>query len=307
MQQRRRQQEAGRIGGPERIGRHLGAVGVTVEHREGADDADGDRERRLALERDDRAEHDHRGGDPEFDRRQLDPAMPIAPPAAIISTNVAGTSQSARPPSCQAKTPTVTIASTWSMPPSGCAKPCTKPCTWPRPLCAKAAVGTNARAAAIAARQRRMAVSCRRVGEDREKLHIKRVASRKPSALCPRRSEFGSGDRSPALGAVPMPSRGRCTTCARGREPTTQARPDRVSIRAGCLDRRGVGMGAHAPITSPFCFFSRVSPQGEIVVLNPGGSLWPRIGWSRQVASGFKGRKSRDSGCSSAGSAGRET
>ena len=40
------------------------------------------------------------------------PATPSAPPAAMTRTKVAGTSQMARPPSCQAKMPTVTIAST---------------------------------------------------------------------------------------------------------------------------------------------------------------------------------------------------
>ena len=39
------------------------------------------------------------------------PVMASAPPSAIAATNAAGTSHSARPPSCQAKMPTVTIAS----------------------------------------------------------------------------------------------------------------------------------------------------------------------------------------------------
>ena len=40
------------------------------------------------------------------------PAIPSAPPAVIASTKLAGTSHSARPPSCQANRPTVTIART---------------------------------------------------------------------------------------------------------------------------------------------------------------------------------------------------
>ena len=38
------------------------------------------------------------------------PVMASAPPIAMARTKVAGTSHSARPPSCQAKMPTVTMA-----------------------------------------------------------------------------------------------------------------------------------------------------------------------------------------------------
>src|SRR5262245_4350917 len=91
------------------------------------------------------------------------PAIASAPLAAMARTKVAGTSHSARPPSCQAKMPTVTIAKTWSSPPSGCAKPCTKPCASPMPGCARAAVGTSVRAMAAVRRWRMVAPRGRRV------------------------------------------------------------------------------------------------------------------------------------------------
>ena len=47
-------------------------MGVTVEHREQSGHAHGDCERSFHPERDHRAEHDDRGGDPEFDERHRD-------------------------------------------------------------------------------------------------------------------------------------------------------------------------------------------------------------------------------------------
>src|SRR5262245_28150647 len=82
------------------------------------------------------------------------PSIASVPPAAMARTKVAGTSHSARPPSCQAKIPTVTMARTWSSPPSGCARPCTKPCASPIPGWARAAVGTSVRAMAAVRRWR---------------------------------------------------------------------------------------------------------------------------------------------------------
>src|SRR5262249_6359429 len=77
------------------------------------------------------------------------PTRPGGGRPAMAGTKLPGTSHSARPPSCQAKMPTVTIARMWSSPPSGWAKPDTNPCASPAPVCAKAAAGMSVRAVVI--------------------------------------------------------------------------------------------------------------------------------------------------------------
>src|SRR5262245_5495497 len=114
------------------------------------------------------------------------PSIASAPPAAMVRTKVAGTSQSARPPSCQAKMPTVTMARTWSSPPSGCAKPCTKPCTSPMPGWARAAVGTSVRAMA-AVRRWRMVGPRERSKIIGAKSHIVAAVRKGAARLGPRR------------------------------------------------------------------------------------------------------------------------
>ena len=89
-------------------------MGVTVEHREQSDDAHGEGERSLHPERHDRAEHDDRGRDAEFDERHRDAVEAERAGGRHHQHEGRRQSQSARPPSCQAKIPTVTIARTWS-------------------------------------------------------------------------------------------------------------------------------------------------------------------------------------------------
>ena len=83
----------------------------------------------------------------------LTPIMPVTPAAAITAMKVPGTSQSARPPSCAANTPTASMAMRWSSPVNGCAKPWVRSCASPMPGWAATTVGAATRMATSAALQ----------------------------------------------------------------------------------------------------------------------------------------------------------
>ena len=72
------------------------------------------------------------------------PRMPMIPPNAITSGKTIGNSQIAGDPRNAPQRPTATIATTWSGPNSGCAKPPTKP-PLALPVCAKAGAHAIAR------------------------------------------------------------------------------------------------------------------------------------------------------------------
>ena len=128
-------------------------------------------------------------------------------------------------------------------------------------------------------------------------MHIKRVATPQAERALPAPIRVLIRDRSPALGAVPMPSRGRCTTCAtRGREPTSQARPDRcLSGRAALIDAGWDG-GARADHKPFLFFFAGESSRGRLLLSEPGRLF---VAAYRLVAAGrerVQRPESRDSG-----------
>ena len=99
--------------------RHLGAVRMAVEHGERADHGHGKAERPGPSGQHHRPSTTTDSAIPARPEGSAMPAAPSAPPSTITATNVAGTAQSARPPSCAANRPTATMASTWSRPPIG--------------------------------------------------------------------------------------------------------------------------------------------------------------------------------------------
>ena len=198
--------------------------------------------------------------------------MPSAPPKAITTAKVAGRSQSACRTSCQAKNPAVTVASTWSRPPSGCAKPCTKPWPSPRPVWAQAALGTSVRATARA-----------RIG---------------PGCMDGPRCRCVQNCTPRARSARPRLSLERASPSGRRAGPSAnKSRPVRIGIsgRAALIDAGG-GWGRTATIAGVFVS-GEFSDGGSdslllaVVLPDPGLLFRPRIRWSRPAANGFKGRK----------------
>jgi hypothetical protein len=110
VQQSRRDRETSSIGDPANILRDFRSVSVTVKNSKQADDSHRRGRLRFDIERTDCAEHRNRKRYTRLYKGTPTPAMPSAPAAAMTMMNVIGTSRSARPPSCHAKTPTISIA-----------------------------------------------------------------------------------------------------------------------------------------------------------------------------------------------------
>ena len=89
---------------------NLGSMSVTVKNCKEADEAHRGGNRRFDVKCNDCTKHHNRQGYADLNKGNPMPAMPSAPPTVMMTTNVMGTSQSARSPSCHAKTPTITMA-----------------------------------------------------------------------------------------------------------------------------------------------------------------------------------------------------
>ena len=112
VEQPGRDHEADAVG--ERVRRlgQLGAVGMAVKDREGADQYRSDPERRAQRERHHGAERHRRERDARLDPGSGTPSTPARPPNAITTGNTTGRSQIAGCPRNAPHRPTATIATT---------------------------------------------------------------------------------------------------------------------------------------------------------------------------------------------------